>query len=110
MMQNGCESRIKTVCITPFGSLNSGRLLILSHLFNICAVPLTPLEFMKVYVHITDCMLQVSGQILPWEMTLQGGDILSAPEQLHMISYVCVSFVFVSVLVFCDHSSRKEAC
>lgn len=66
---------------------------------------------MKVYVHITDCMPQVSGQILPWEMTVQGGDILSAPEQLHVISlYVCVSFVLVSVLVFCDHSNRKEGC
>lgn len=81
----------------PFGSLNSGSLLILSYLFNVCAVPLTSLEFMRVYVHITGCMPQVSGQILPWEMTFQGGDTRPAPEQLHM------TWMFVSLVCSCQY-------
>lgn len=42
---------------------------------------------------------------------LQGGDIQSAPEQLHTISLqVCVSCVFISILLCCDHNNRKEGC
>lgn len=103
MMQNWCE-------IMRFGSLSSRSLLILSsHLFQICAIPLTSLEIMRVHVHITDSLYL--GFIDPaWVMIFQGGGIQSAPAQLHSSSlYVCVSGEFVSILFCCDRN-RKAGC
>lgn len=56
---------------------------------------------------ITDCILQIPEQMLPWAMTFQGQDIQSAPEELHAIFLcVCVRCVFISIVLCCDHNKK----
>lgn len=91
----------QAVCVMHFGSLSSRSLLVLSHLFQICAIPLTSLEIMRVHVRITDsayCGLY-SRSCLAYDLPRRGYTVCSSTASFHLLVCLCQRCVHTHIVL-----------